>query len=110
MVHAVGIMPEHVHVAVSIPPSLSISNVVKERKGESSLLVNRTGAEHGADTFGWQGEYGVLSFGERSLATIVSYVENQEAHHATNDLFPTFELMDRPESARTPVLSPGGTS
>ncbi len=110
VVHAVGIMPEHVHVAVSIPPSRAISEFVKELKGETSHLLTRDSREGSTGWFGWQGEYGVISFGERSLPMIVSYVENQERHHAENNLFPTFELIDRPEFINQPVVSPGGTS
>ena len=96
LVHGIGVMPDHVHLAVSIPPKIAISIFVRQLKGSSSHLVNHT--EHGFDsgTFAWQAEYGILSFGERSLADVVAYVENQRARHADHQLLPTFEAFERP--------------
>ena len=43
--HAIGVMPDHVHFAVSIPPKISFSEAVKRLKGSSSHAVNeRNGA------------------------------------------------------------------
>ena len=39
-VHAVGTMPDHVHLAISIPPSLAVAKVVGRIKGSSAHLVN----------------------------------------------------------------------
>jgi REP element-mobilizing transposase RayT len=91
VVHAIGPMPEHVHLAVSIPPRLAIAAFVKQLKGGASHLLNHT-ATSPDETFAWQPEYGVISFGERSLPRIVAYVENQVAHHAADNLWPSFEL------------------
>jgi REP element-mobilizing transposase RayT len=34
--HAVGCMPDHIHVAVSIPPKVALSDLVRRMKGASS--------------------------------------------------------------------------
>jgi hypothetical protein len=34
----------------------------------------------------WQAEYGVSSFSEKALASIVDYINNQKKHHAENTL------------------------
>lgn len=95
--HAIGTMKDHVHVAVSIPPSTPISNVVARMKGASAHAVNEANGNH---LFAWQAEYGVLSFGERSLAEVVAYVEHQAARHAANELFTGLERIDdRPQPA-----------
>src|SRR5262245_51599458 len=39
-VHAIGGMPDHVHVAVSVPPTLLISEWIGDLKGSSSHQVN----------------------------------------------------------------------
>jgi putative transposase len=36
IVHAIGIMPDHVHVAVSIPPKIAVADLVGRMKGASS--------------------------------------------------------------------------
>jgi putative transposase len=86
--HAIGFMPDHVHVAVSIPPSLAISDVVARLKGASARAVNLA---YPAISFAWQGDYGALSFGERSLHDVVAYVLNQKERHATGKLWPSIE-------------------
>ena len=93
-IHAIGIMPEHVHLALSIPPRLSVSEVVKDLKGLSSRRIKADTSEH--DSFFWQPEYGVLTFGERSLENIVAYVINQREIHAQRQIRPIFELDERP--------------
>jgi putative transposase len=93
-VHAIGIMPDHVHLALSIPPRLAVSNVVKDLKGLSSRRIKTGAPEH--DSFFWQPEYGVLTFGERALEEEVRYVTNQREIHARRQLRPNFELVERP--------------
>jgi putative transposase len=101
VVHAIGLMPDHAHVAVSIPPRIAVSSFVQQLKGESSHMLNHGAGREGADWFGWQPQFGAVSFGERSLGEIVAYVENQLAHHADQTLWPLFELTElaRPTSA-----------
>lgn len=74
--HAVGIMPDHVHIALSIPPRNSVSEVMKRLKGASSHAVRAQNPD-----FAWQAEYGALSFGDRALPRVRDYVENQRQHH-----------------------------
>jgi REP element-mobilizing transposase RayT len=77
--HAVGFMPEHIHLVASIPPQLAISEAVRRLKGAASHGVN---AELRLDaSFDWQPEYGVLSFGEQALDRVVDYVVNQRQIH-----------------------------
>jgi putative transposase len=96
LIHGLGVMPDHVHLAVSIPPRLAISDVMHKIKGSSSHLINQVEKTDGRNQFAWQPEYGVLSFGERALADIVAYVENQRTRHANDDLRPLFEQTERP--------------
>jgi putative transposase len=100
VVHAVAIMPDHVHVAVSIPPSLSVSDLMHAIKGSSSHLLNRDPSITSTEPFAWQPEYGSLTFGKRSLADVVAYVLNQRRHHADGDLLHAFERIDRDRAAK----------
>jgi putative transposase len=107
VVHAIGMMPDHVHLAVSIPPRLSIAALARELKGSSSHLLNHDAKMASDGSFAWQAEYGVVSFGERSLADVVAYVSNQPQRHADRLEWPTFERIER---ERPIVPSPGGAS
>ena len=98
--HALGVMPDHVHVALSIPPKLAIATLVGRLKGASAHAVN-DGDRGSADvSLVWQAQYGVLSFGEKNLPDVISYVQNQSARHAANRLWPALETVtDRPQPA-----------
>jgi putative transposase len=91
--HAVGGMPDHVHVAVSIPPSIAVSAYVQRLKGSSSRYLTKHITEPGLDAFAWQEHYGMLTFDERSLESVVRYIERQAEHHANDDIWQSFELM-----------------
>jgi putative transposase len=87
LVHAIGIMPDHVHVVLSIPPRVTVSSVVNRLKGASSHLLGQDG--HAADSEawpGWQAEYGVLSFAESNLESLVEYAVHQRERHTQRDL------------------------
>jgi REP element-mobilizing transposase RayT len=93
LVHAVGIMPDHIHVAISIPPRLAVSTLVGQLKGSSSHLLNNHGPLVDGAKFAWQGEYGVLSFHEKDLAGVLDYVTNQPARHASQRLSAAMETI-----------------
>jgi REP element-mobilizing transposase RayT len=99
VVHAVGFMPDHVHVAVSVPPRHAIAAAVRQLKGESSHLVNHSAGANGTDCFAWQPEYGVVSFSERSLDHVVAYVRSQRERHACSNLWEIYEIVERPYQA-----------
>jgi putative transposase len=84
IVHAIGRMEDHVHLAVTIPPKYALSKVIGEIKGNSSHAVNHV-IKPGLN-FSWQEEYGVFSFGEKNLPGIVHYIQNQKQHHAKNTI------------------------
>jgi putative transposase len=90
--HALGFMPELVHVAISIPPRYSVSAVVKRLKGASSHAVRATNPG-----FTWQSEYGALSFGDRALSRVLDYVDHQREHHLAGT---TIFRLERIESER----------
>ena len=101
--HAIGGMPDHVHVVISIPPSQPIATIVGRLKGASSHYAN----EHfmpGKD-FAWQSEYGVLSVSESALSKVVAYVLNQMRHHAENNVF---EVLENIGASNPPDGKPSG--
>jgi putative transposase len=91
LVHAVGIMPDHIHVVASIPPSISIASFIGQLKGASSRFLNRDFFATTEIIFRWQSEYSVLSFGEKALPDVIAYAENQRARHASRNLWPSME-------------------
>jgi len=89
LVHAVGGIEDHVHLVASVPPRIALSDFIGQVKGNSSHFVNHElGLFH---EFGWQAEYGVVSFGGRQLDTVVKYVKNQRQHHAAGTIMTFLE-------------------
>ena len=91
-VHAIGGVEDHIHLAVSVPPKIAPAKFIGDVKGNSSHYVNRVIKPD--FEFYWQDEYGVLSFGERNLASMVRYIHNQKQHHAEGTLIAALESVD----------------
>lgn len=91
-VHALGGTEDHTHLAVSCPPKIAVAKFIGDVKGNSSHYVNHVIKP--AFEFYWQEEYGVLSFGEKNLSTVVKYIHDQKKHHAEGNLIPAMERMD----------------
>ena len=85
-------MPDHLHIACCVPPTLALSAFVKSIKAKSSYYVNRLdGFRH---YMAWQPGYGVLTFSKQELETVVGYIRGQKEHHGANRLIAS---MDRCE-------------
>lgn len=89
--HAVGYMPDHIHVAVSPPLKVALADLVRRMKGASSRAVNADPRRIDQITFAWQDGYGALSFGEKALAQVVAYIENQLDIHDKRRQWPSME-------------------
>jgi len=79
-VHGIGGTETHVHLAVTIPPTLLVSDFVGKLKGGSSHDVNQA-LELRSKSLQWQAGYGVVSFGTGDLEWVKGYICNQRDHH-----------------------------
>jgi putative transposase len=87
-VHECGGIENHVHLAVTIPPALTISEWIGQLKGGSSHDLNE---QLGGKTLQWQVGYGVVSFGTGDLPWVCSYVRKQHAHHSSQQVHDRLE-------------------
>jgi REP element-mobilizing transposase RayT len=92
IVHAIGGIEDHVHIATSIPPRMAVATYIGRLKGSSSHWV--THIHHLQMPFEWQGGYGVLSFGKQALPRVVQYVLNQHQRHRDRLLIPDMERIE----------------
>jgi putative transposase len=84
--HEIGGTENHVHLAISIEPTITISELVGQLKGASSHEINHSNATR--DKFlQWQTGYGVVSFGTKDLPWVVDYIRNQKQHHAKRTIY-----------------------
>ncbi len=77
----VGGVEDHIHVLCRLGKTWSVSDLVRELKRESSKWLKEQSPD--LANFYWQAGYGAFSVSPREVNTITSYIENQEAHHAT---------------------------
>lgn len=79
LVHAVGGIEDHIHMAVSLPPTVEIATWIGDLKGACSHHINH--GPSGRDALAWQTGYGIVSFGKGDLPWVVEYIRNQREHH-----------------------------
>ncbi|MEE8583723.1 MAG: IS200/IS605 family transposase, partial [Acidobacteriota bacterium] len=80
LLHEVGGVEDHIHLAVSVPPTLCVSSWIGELKGSSSHHINHQVARR--RILAWQAGYGVVSFGTKDLPYVVEYIRTQKERHA----------------------------
>ena len=74
----VGGMPDHVHLVARLPTTVSVADVARIVKANSSKRMNE---KFTTIKFGWQRGYGAFSVSYSALPAVVNYVRNQERHH-----------------------------
>jgi putative transposase len=95
-VHAIGGIETHVHVAVTIKPTVLICELVGQLKGGSAHDINQTRGR-GDKVFAWQAGYGVVSFGTRDLPWVIRYIKGQRKHHERGTTQNRLEAITEPE-------------
>ncbi|MEH2273189.1 MAG: IS200/IS605 family transposase [Nostoc sp.] len=80
ILHTIGGIEDHIHLVVSIPPTIAIAEFVKKIKGSSSHHFNHN-LYPTSEKFAWQEGYGIFSLGSKQLEQAVIYVQNQKIHH-----------------------------
>lgn len=75
--YRVGGVADHVHLAIRLPRTNNVAEVVEELKGASSRWLKTKGLSD----FAWQRGYAAFSVGPTDLSTLVEYIASQEEHH-----------------------------
>ena len=76
---AIGGMPEHVHVFVSLNPKVALSDLIRDMKAGSSGFINEQNWVSGR--LRWQEGYGAFSYKRSQVDQVCQYILNQEQHH-----------------------------
>ena len=82
------ILKDHIHLFVSVPPHLSVSDLVKELKGKSSWKIMSEFKSMSKQFWGrhfWGRGYFVASSGNITDETIMKYIENQDIDSVDDD-------------------------
>lgn len=84
-IYAINTVLDHIHIAVSIAPTIALADWIQQIKASSSYFVNRS-LPNEDNTFRWQGGYSIHSFGKKALPFVLNYIRNQKQHHQNNTL------------------------
>ncbi|MFN8279090.1 MAG: IS200/IS605 family transposase [Saprospiraceae bacterium] len=70
---------DHVHVFVGLKPSMSIADLVRDIKNNSSKFINEQ--KFLERHFAWQEGYGAFSYAHSQIENVYQYISSQEEHH-----------------------------
>lgn len=73
----IGGTADHIHALLVLSRTITIADVVKEMKQQSSVWMKG----QGEPAFAWQAGYGAFSVSPSKAREVVDYIQSQEAHH-----------------------------
>jgi putative transposase len=78
---AINGMPDHVHMLFGLRPAQSLSSLMQQVKGDSTLWINDKGFL--GHKFSWQEGYGAFSYRKSDIGDVINYIKGQKDHHKT---------------------------
>ena len=78
--YSIYCMPGHTHIFVSIKPDISISDLTRDIKANSSSFVKEKKLVN--SSFSWQEGFGAFSYSKSQAETVNNYIINQPGHHS----------------------------
>jgi REP element-mobilizing transposase RayT len=80
---------DHVHMLVELPPTMSLSDLLRFVKANASRwFKQRFGLP-----FAWQRGFGAFSVSRSGVKTVAQYIADQEQHHQVRDFRTEFVTM-----------------
>lgn len=74
-------MEDHIHMLVSIHPTIALADFVRDVKRSSSIMLKMT---KGYETFDrWSRGYASFTYSFKDKEMIYNYIKNQREHHKT---------------------------
>src|SRR5205085_11195442 len=77
----IGSIEDHLHALVMAPATIAPFEIAKYLKGESSSWIHEEFPD--LQDFGWQDGYGAFTASKSNVPSVVSYIQDQRAHHQT---------------------------
>ena|SRR5271165_157486 len=73
---AAGGTANHLHLLISLPPTVTLAKAVQEIKGNTSRWLNEVGSH-----FAWQEGYIAFSASQSQRKRVIDYIDGQAEHH-----------------------------
>ena len=74
---AAGGVEDHMHLLIRMATTISIADMIRDVKSNSSAWRH----ENGDSKFAWQSGYGVFSVDQPMVGPLVAYIADQRVHH-----------------------------
>jgi len=71
--------PDHTHILIGLHPTVSISDITKKIKANSSKWINKK--RYINTLFRWQEGFGAFTYSKSQLGNVIKYIKNQPEHH-----------------------------
>jgi len=75
----IGGVEDHIHILAGFSPTISVSEMLKRIKGNSSKWINDT--KKVERRFEWQVGYGAFSVSQSLVSRVRAYIRKQKEHH-----------------------------
>jgi len=75
---AAGGVEDHMHLLFRIPAIVTVADLIRDIKSNSSAWRHEVG-DH---AFAWQSGYGAFSVGPTQVSDVIDYIGRQRQHHA----------------------------
>ena len=89
--HSINGTEDHIHLLLSLTPTILVADVAKNLKGSSSHYINKE-TDLGEILY-WQDGYGVITLREGEIPKVVKYIKNQKEHHSDGNLLESLEML-----------------
>ncbi len=73
---AAGGTANHIHLLIALPPTVALSKVMQDFKGNSSRWQNQRGKK-----FAWQEGFGAFGVSQSQKQVVADYIARQAEHH-----------------------------
>jgi len=77
--YRIGGVEDHIHLVLSVHPSVAVADLVKDIKLSSSAFIKENAVF--PHFRGWQEGYGAFTYSIAAKDALIEYVKNQEQHH-----------------------------
>jgi REP element-mobilizing transposase RayT len=71
--------PDHPHILIGLHPSISVSDITRDIKANSSKFINEK--KWIKKKFQWQDGFGAFTYAKSQLDSVIKYILNQPHHH-----------------------------
>jgi putative transposase len=83
--------PDHLHVLMGLHPNISVSDMTRDIKTNSSKFINEN--RWMAGKFQWQDGFGAFTYAKSQIDAVSKYILNQPEHHKKKTFKEEYLLM-----------------